>query len=277
MPTQERVFRTPALILRRQPFGEADRLLVVLTPTHGKLRVIAKGARKPAARKAGHVELYALVDMLIARGRGELHIVSQAETKEPYLALREDLIRATYAGHFTELVDRFTAEQDSSRAEFDLLASALGWLCTDADPRLVARYYELSLLALAGFAPSLQECAIGHEPLEPRDQFFSPREGGVICPEHQAGLPPGVRITLNALKTLRYMQTRPWEAVRVLKLAGPLHQELERLMIGYIGYVLEQRLQNVDFLRRLRRETLLGLVPPDSTDEADPSPPDDQR
>src|SRR5512145_3243804 len=98
MPKEERVFRTDAVILRRQDFGEADRLLTLLTPEHGKFRAIAKGARKPTARKTGHVELFALVDMLIARGR-ELHIVAQAETKEPFLVLREDLVRSTYANH----------------------------------------------------------------------------------------------------------------------------------------------------------------------------------
>ena len=253
MPSHERSFRTPAVILRRQDFGEADRLLVILTPEHGKLRAIAKGARKPAARKTGHVELFALVDMLISRGR-ELHIVAQAETKEPFLPLREDLIRGTYANHLVELLDRFTADQDSGRAEFELLVNALGWLCTDVDPRLVARYYELALLGLAGFAPSLHQCGVGQEPLEPQDQFFSPPDGGVICPEHHAGLDRGMLLSLDALKALRYMQTRPWDAIRVLNLKGSLHRELERVMLAYITYILEQRLQSVEFLKRLRRE-----------------------
>lgn len=253
MPPIERTFRTDAIILRRQDFGEADRLLVLLTPGHGKLRAVAKGVRKPTARKTGHVELFALVDMLLARGR-ELYIVTQAETKDPFLPLREDLVRATYANHLVELLDRFTGEQDASRAEFDLLAAALGWLCEDGDPRLVARYYEMRLLGLVGFAPSLHYCGIGQEPLEPQDQFFSAMDGGVICPDHYAGLTRGSPVSLHALKVLRYLQTRPWEAAKVLSLNGPLHLEIERLMLGYITYLLEQRLQSVEFLRRLRRE-----------------------
>jgi DNA repair protein RecO (recombination protein O) len=255
MPKLDRTFRTDAVILRRQDFGEADRLLMILTPDHGKFRAVAKGARKPIARKTGHVELFALVDMLIARGR-ELHIVTQAETKEPFLPLREDLVRATYANHLVELLDRFTVEQDASRAEFDLLVSALGWLCTDVDPRLAARYYEMRLLGLAGFAPSLHRCAIGQEPLEPQDQFFSPVDGGVICPDHHAGMDRGMPVSLMALKILRYMQTRPWEAISVLEISAPLHLELERLMLAYITHLLERRLQSADFLKRLRRESL---------------------
>jgi len=185
----------------------------VLTPDHGKFRAIAKGVRKPIARKTGHVELFALVDMLIARGR-ELHLVTQAETRESFLPLRENLVRGTYANHLVELLDRFTAEQDTGRGEFDLLVRSLGWLCTDTDPRLVARYYELGLLALAGFAPSLHYCGIGQEEIEAQDQFFSPPDGGVICPEHHIGLERGAPISLNALKTLRYLQTRSWTRSR---------------------------------------------------------------
>ena len=255
MPRPERVFRTEAVILRRQDFGEADRLLTLLTPEHGKLRAIAKGARKPTARKTGHVELYTLVDMLIARGR-ELHIVQQAETKEPFLRLREDLLRGSYAAYLVELLDRFTAEQDPGRGEFRLLVQALGWLCDEDDPRLVARYYELRLLELAGFAPALHTCAIGQEPLEPRDQFFSPADGGVVCPDHRAGLDRGLPLSLTALKVLRHLQRQPWHAVRQLQVGGPLHQDLERMMHAYIGYLLEQRLQSVEFLRKLRLEEM---------------------
>jgi DNA repair protein RecO (recombination protein O) len=260
MPKQGRTFRTDAVILRRQDFGEADRLLVLLTPEHGKFRAIAKGARKPNARKTGHVELFALVDMLIARGR-ELHIVTQAETREPFLPLRQDLIRSTYANHLVELLDRFTGEHDTSRGEFDLLVNALGWLCGDSDPRLVARYYELRLLGLAGFAPSLHYCTIGQEAIEPHDQFFSPVDGGVICPDHHAGMERGAPITLNALKALRYMQTRTWDAVQVLNMNGALHLELERHMLAYLTLVLEQRLQSAAFLQRLRRERVEPASP----------------
>jgi len=253
VPDRERTLRTEAIILRRQEIGEADRLLVLLTPAHGKLRALAKGARKPIARKAGHLELYALVDMQLARGR-EWYYVREAETKEPFLSLREDLTRTAYASHLVELIDRFTGEQDVNRAEFALLRDALGWLCSDADPRTIARYFELHLLALAGFAPALHQCAIGQEELRPQDQYFSPPDGGVICPDHHRDTQRGMPIGLPALKTLRYMQTQPWEAVRVVRISPALHLELERLMLAYLTFVLEQRLQSVEFLRRLRRE-----------------------
>ncbi|MEL7236312.1 MAG: DNA repair protein RecO, partial [Chloroflexota bacterium] len=107
MPPNNRAIRTPAIILRRRDFGEADRLLTVLTPYHGKLDLIAYGARKAVSRKTGHVELFTLADMLV-----NLHknpgVVSQVEMLEPFLPLRDDLTLGAFAGYVVELLDRFT-------------------------------------------------------------------------------------------------------------------------------------------------------------------------
>ncbi|MBI4630353.1 MAG: DNA repair protein RecO [Chloroflexi bacterium] len=92
MPSRERTFRTEAIVLRRKDFGEADRILTLFTPELGKIRAVAKGIRKPASRKAGHLELYTRSRLLVAKGR-DMDIVTQAETVESYRPLREDLLR----------------------------------------------------------------------------------------------------------------------------------------------------------------------------------------
>jgi DNA repair protein RecO (recombination protein O) len=253
MPRPERSFKTEALILRQQDYGEGDRLLTILTPDYGKLRVIAKGASKPAGRKTGHVELFTRSHMIITRAR-EIHVVQQAEMVEWFLPLREDLERGAYATYIVEMLDHFTEFEESNRALFLLLNAAFGWLCADVvDLRLAARFYELNLLSLVGFQPALHHCAIGQEDIEPQDQFFSYADGGVICPDHVRFSTQIVPIALTPLKTLRYLQTRDWDVVRVLRLDGVLHLELEKLMQNYIVHLLEHRLKSVDFIRRLRR------------------------
>ena len=137
MSHRERVYRTEAIVLRRTDFGEADRLLTVFTPGRGKLRLVAKGARKPSSRKSGHVELFSHGQFMVAVGR-ELDIVTQAETLEPYLALRENLLRTTYGYYIAELADGFAAERDENYPLFALIQEAFGWLCA-ADPRAVAK------------------------------------------------------------------------------------------------------------------------------------------
>ncbi|MFQ5342424.1 MAG: DNA repair protein RecO, partial [Anaerolineae bacterium] len=121
---RQRLYRTPAIVLKRQDFGEADRILTLFTPAHGKLRVIAKGVRKTTSRKSGHVELFTYSNLLIAKGRN-LDIVTQAEMIRPFRGLRQELPRISYAYYIAELVEKFTKEDDENRPLFDLLLATL--------------------------------------------------------------------------------------------------------------------------------------------------------
>lgn len=248
----ERTARTEAIILRQQNYGEADRLLTIITPEYGKLRVLAKGVCKPGGRKTGHVELFARSSMLLTWGR-EIHTVSQAEMVESHLPLREDLSRAAYSNYVVELLDHFSEFEETNAAAFAVLNSALGWLCeSDADMALITRYVELKLLSAVGFEPLLFRCATGQEDVTPQDQFFSVLDGGVVCPKHIRHSTQLIPLKLDTLKTLRYLQTRDYPSVKKLRLSAALLSDLEHLLQSYLMHILERRLRSVDFIRRLR-------------------------
>jgi len=257
MSERPRSFRTQALVLKRRNFGEADRQVTLLTPFYGKFDALAKGARKPTSKKTGHVELFMKSDVLIAKGR-TLDILTQAEMLEPYLPIREDLERGAYASYAAELLDRFTFDSDDTHTQslFDLLDQTFARLCTDdADIRRVIRYYELQLLDEVGFRPELTECVVMREDVEAVDQFFSFGDGGVVSVEgasHTAGLVP---LPVNTLKLLRFLQRSHYEQTTSLTIDEKLHRDAERIMLGYLSYILESRVQSVDFIRRLRTMT----------------------
>jgi DNA repair protein RecO (recombination protein O) len=257
VPHRERVYRTESIVLRRTDFGEADRLLTVFTPERGKLRLIAKGARKPTSRKSGHVELFSRGQFLVAVGR-ELDIVTQAETLEPFLALREDLLRTTYAYYVADLADAFTADRDENRPLYELLNDAFGWLCVADDLPLFARYYELHLLGLVGYQPQLFVCSGCRNRLEPEVNHLSAADGSVFCPECGHDRSGASELSVNALKVMRFLQTREWETCRHLRLSPASHAEVERTMHHYITYHLERKPKSVDFIYRLRRQMGIG-------------------
>lgn len=253
MSERSRSFRTKALILKRRNFGEADRQVTLLTPYYGKFDALAKGARKPASKKTGHVELFMKSDILIAKGRS-LDLLTQAEMLEPYLPIREDLERGAYASYAAELLDRFTFDSDDTDTHrlFDLLDNTFERLCKDDDIRRVIRYYELRLLDEVGFRPEMTECVIMREEVEAVNQFFSFDDGGVVSVEgasHTAGL---VNLPVSTLKLLRFFQRSPYEQITSLTINEALHRDAERLMLGYLSYILESRVQSVDFIRHLR-------------------------
>ena len=274
---RERLYRTEAVVLRRQDIGEADRLLTLYTPGMGKLRVIAKGARKPTSRKAGHLELFLHSTLLVARGHA-LDIVTQADTVNAFRALREDLERTTYAHYVAELIDQFASEGQENRLAFELLVATLQHLCDTSDLRLATRFYELRLLALEGYQPQLFRCLGCGEGIQPVVNYFHPEQGGVLCPRCGEGLIAGpnrllypvrrikqpalVRpVSVNTLKVLRYLQTHDYEQCNRLRLKPDTHHDLEGLMLYYITYVLERNLKSIAFLNRVRDQ-------PDAAGEA---------
>ena len=248
-----RSFRLEAVVLRHNDWGEADRLIGLYTLEMGKLRALAKGARKLRSRKAGHLEPFTRVNLLLARGR-DLPLITQAETLEPYLSLKEDLAGATYASYVVELLDRFTYEEGENRALYRLLVDTLARLCQDQDRDLVVRYYEIRLLDLVGFRPQLFQCVGCGAEIRAEDQYFSASLGGVLCPRCGSRTEGAQPISLTALKYLRHFQRSNFGEAGRARLNPALNRELENVVQHYMTYLLERGLNTPAFLRRLRKE-----------------------
>ena len=246
-------FRAESIVLRHSDWGEADRLLVLYTREQGKVRAIAKGARKLTSRKAGHLEPFTHVKLQLAKGR-DLLIVTQAETIDAFGALREDLARTGYASYVIELLDRFTPEGEAGVPSlFRLLTETLARLAKEADPWLAVRYYEMRLLDFLGFRPQLVQCANCGREILAEDQFFSFGAGGAICPRCGEGL-KGLRpISVEALKYLRHFQRSNYRDASRAHPDADTRRELEALMQGYFTHLLERELNTPGFMRDIRK------------------------
>ncbi len=252
MPKRLHSQRVEAIVLRHADWGEADRMLWLFTRETGKVQVVAKGVRKPRSRKAGHLEPFTRVELLLAYGR-DLPIVTQAEARDVYLALREDLVRVGYASYIIELLDRFTYEEGENIALYRLLSETLSRLNGEAQPAFAVRYYEIRLLDLVGFRPQLTRCVNCGKEIIAEDQYFSFEKGGVFCPEC-GGKEPGVRpVSMPALRILRHFQRSMYGEAQRARLSSAVDQELETLMGYYLTYLLERGLNSPAFLRRVRR------------------------
>jgi len=247
-----RSLRVDAVVLRHSDAGEADRLLTIYTRQQGKMRVIAKGARKIASRKAGHIEPFTHVILQLATGR-ESFILTQAETVDAYLPLRDDLVLTGQASYVIELLDRFTyVDETENTAIFRLLTETLARLASGIDPWLVLRYYEVRLLDQLGFRPQLFECVNCGREIKAEDQFFSFRAGGVICPSCGRGLPNLHLISVEALKYLRHFQRSSFSEAARARADLAVQHETETLMQGYFTYLLERELNTPGFLKKIK-------------------------
>ena len=253
--TAPKVYKTEAIVLRRLNVGEADKLLVLFTPTLGKVRAIARGARRPKSRLGGHLEVPCHCTLMLARGQN-LDIVTQAQTIESFLPLRSDLRRSSQALYAAELVEQLTAEHGEGHAVYGLLLETLRRLCQDTNQELVMRHFELNLLTHLGYRPQLYSCLECRAALKPALNFFSPHLGGVLCPACGGCLPDARPISPNAVKAMRFMAESPYPQASRLRMGRELSEEIEGLLRRYILYLLEHEVKSVQFLDLLRREPI---------------------
>jgi DNA repair protein RecO (recombination protein O) len=247
-----RSFRAQAVVLRHKDWGEADRLLTLFTREQGKVRALAKGARKVTSRKAGHLEPFTYATLQLAKGR-DLLIVTQAETVNAFLGIGEDLVKTGYASYVLELLDRFTYEEDSGHPSlFKLLVDTLDRLEKEADAWVAVRYYEMRLLDYTGFRPQLFECANCEREILPEDQFFSFTAGGAICPRCGQGLPNLVKISVETLKYLRHFQRSSYRDASRARPSSEVQKEAETLMQGYFTSLVERELHTPGFIKRVK-------------------------
>ncbi len=256
MAERERLYQAEAVILRRRDLGEADRLLTVFSREHGKLRQIAKGVRRPRSRKAGHLELFNRVRLLVARGR-DLDIITQAEAIDSYPHIHSDLLLVSHAGYAIELLDHFTVDTEQNANLYALIQKTLERLDQGANPSNVVRHFELRLLDEVGFRPELFQCVACGAEIRPETQFFSYEKGGVLCPTCGAQERRAVPITLSALKVLRHFQRNSYDVASRVEISPGVHTELDQLMEGFLGALLERRLNVPHFIRRVRNKSTI--------------------
>jgi DNA repair protein RecO (recombination protein O) len=233
------LYRDTGVVLRTYRLGEADRIVVLMTAQHGKVRAVAKGVRKPKSRFGGRLEPTSHVSLLLYEGR-QLDIISQAESLDYLRAIREDLDRLTRAMALLEVVDQVAQEGEPDARLYQMLVGALRTLAAQAAPLLVPAFY-WKVLANDGLRPEIDGCVScgAPEPLV----AFDVAEGGTLCRTCRRGM----ALSAPALALLR--RILGGDLVGALaEPASPATHEVEVLAIQAMEHHLERRLRTVTLL-----------------------------
>jgi len=154
---------TTAIVLMRTNYGEADRILTVLTPEYGKLRLMAKGVRKIKSKLAGGIELFSVSNIGFIRGRGEISTLVSARLLRHYGHIVSDLARVQLGYDLIKLLNKIT--EDNSEAEyFAMLEQAFQSLDdVTIGEQLIRVWFSAQLLRLGGHMPNLGTDAAGQK------------------------------------------------------------------------------------------------------------------
>ena len=238
-------YRTEAIVLRTHDLGEADRIVEALTPEQGIVRAVAKGVRKPSSRFGSAVEPFMHSTLQVARGRGELHTIAQAQLIHPYATrLAADYESFTVAAALAETVQRIGAVDDVGRAaQFQLFHGAVAALARRAHaPRMILHSFVLRSLAQAGWAPSFDACARCGAPGP--HAAVNVALGGAVCARCR---PPGSSHPApETLTLLGALAAGDWPVVDA---AGETAQrEAAGIVSAYLQYHAERRLVSLSVL-----------------------------
>jgi len=248
MPT----YQADAVVLRRLQYGEADRILTLLTREYGKLGAIAKGARRAKARAGSSLDLFSHSQMMLAKGRN-LDVVAQVQRRGDSRHIAGDLARTAYASLVSEVVDKVLEERHPVDEIFDLVVATLDRLnMLERSPRADAAWFLMRILELLGYQPQLDSCAGCGQALPAAAGWFSPLLGGVLCAGCGAHAQAGSPVSVNGLKVLRLMAGGDAALYDRLRLTEAILHEVEQALEEQLEYHLDRHLKSLEFIRGIR-------------------------
>lgn len=189
------LYRDVGVVLRTYKLGEADRIVVILTAEHGKIRAVAKGVRKTMSRFGARMEPMSHVRLLLYQGR-QLDIVSQADSVDPLGSIVGDLDRMTQGIAVLEAADQMTQDREPAPHVYRMVVGALRTIAERSSPLIVPAFF-WKLLANEGVRPELDHCVGCGE--DAALVAFDMDHGGALCRSCRSGSP----LSADALRLMR--------------------------------------------------------------------------
>ncbi len=249
---------TPAIVLRSWPYGESDKIVCLLTETHGKITGIAKGAKRSRIRFANSLEPFSFVNLRFQdRHNGGLVFILAAELTFAFKNLGNSLEKITLASYLVEITDGLTGDRDENSQIYLHLKNGLLLINRDGvPPSEFLPSFELELLRLAGYQPALdscKRCSVNHRDTLRVRWHFSPAEGGIFC-EHC--VKPNKEIFPLGTATLAAMAKLQNHNL-VEKVYGLADEPLPRTVLNEVRFITQRFLQfHID--REIKSATFLA-------------------
>lgn len=253
------------VVLRVTPTKEADYILTLLTDTLGRISTIARGARRRTSRIAAGCELLAFSELVLYR-RGNWYYLDEASTISLFDGVRQDVELLALGSYFAEMTECVTAEDEPSPEILALLLNALYALSALQKPQaLVKAAFELKLLALSGYEPLLDGCAVCGE-RNPAQPVFDTREGVLLCGGcARRGADGIVPLDAGSFAAMRHVLTAEPKRMLSFLLRGETEERFARCCETFAQVQLDRRFRTLDFYQSLKKQAQCAAPAGDMT------------
>jgi len=244
-----RFVTTPAVILKAGDYSETSRLVTAFARDVGKIRLIAKGAKRRKSPFAGLVEPLSHVELVLIPSRGGLYTLKECSPLDEASGLRDELGRLSAGLFVLALVDETQIDEDPQPEVFDLLVRALERLETSANAPAVLFAFQLRLIELSGYGLDLERCAADGAPLKGAG-FFSPFHKGFLCGPCRRGA-SGRGVSPGAFSVLKRLNEASLANAERVRPSTAQEAELARLFDLVLETFLEKKLAVTAIIRKL--------------------------
>ncbi len=242
---------TEAIVIGGHNLGEANRIIPFFTRKLGKVRAVARGARRVRSRFGGTLELFTLGELVFFEWPNRtLHTINEFSVIEPFTPLKADLNRLSRGAYLVELAGAAVEDGEPNEEIFILLRDSLTLLASHDDPRLL-RTFEIRLLRIVGYLLELYRCLICRSLLGQTDGLaISPGKGGLICANCRPRVQDSLAVSLESVEYLRLVLVGRLPESLTIPLSRPHDLGLEEVLKICIAYFLGKNLRSAAFLNR---------------------------
>jgi len=225
------VSKTSAVVIHSFPLGESDRVVSFFTRDFGKVRGVARAARRGRSRFSGALELFTLGTLVFFDGgRSELVSIDQFDITRPFGVIREDLERLGHAAWMAECVNRLTGERDPQAAVYGLLVRALRSVEAGASPAAVTTAFGVRGLVALGHGLRTDVCVVCRTPRGTRPWTALDLEGGgTVCPRCARDGQGLTMVSSRAVGALARLPTMAWDEAVAARLGSVGREVLDVL------------------------------------------------
>jgi len=242
------------IILRKRDYRENDRLFIIYTDELGKIEAVAKGVRKIKSKMAGHLELFSIVNLMVAPGKTYYQIAG-AERAKNFLNIKSDLVKTVLASFCLEVVDSFTKPEHADLKIYELLYEMLEIFDNDKMKNFLkmyslSKFFTLKLLSLLGWTPELYTCVKCKKKIIPSGNFFDAGRGGLLCGQCSKTDFP---VSTAAIKVLRFVLKNNFKKIATLKITKAQIKELAKIIDTFLTVHQDRELKSVMWINHLTR------------------------
>lgn len=240
------LIKTEGIVIRTTDYGEGNKIVTLFTNTHGKIAVMAKGAKKSRSRLHAVTQLFSYGEYIFYKGN-QMGTLNQGDFLEHFIDIYYDIDKTAYASYLVEMVDKLTEQNIPNINLFNQLHFALLAINQGKDLEIIARIFEMKMFYHAGYRPHLHSCSICGK--EDSLTAFSIMHGGLICNNHSNE--KAILIQSGTIKLLRLFEYMDLSRLGNIEVKSSTKSQLEMVMRSFFDEYIGTPLKSRNFLDQL--------------------------